>query len=148
MIHGQLLPQPVCALAQRADPAPDRGDLQPDGAGDALDKACVEVATQGGARRDVTASKEPNTTRGVTATRRRRRPVCTTGAESSWDRGIERGLGAGLLLCFHRHTTKRGRTRVFNAALHALRRRVERTCAWAETCKRLLLRLEHLQQRH
>jgi hypothetical protein len=36
-----------------------------------------------------------------------------------------------------RKTTKRGRKRRFNAALQALRRRVERTCAWEEKCKRL-----------
>src|SRR6266566_9785774 len=29
--HGQLLPQPVFALAERADPAPDRGDMLTDG---------------------------------------------------------------------------------------------------------------------
>ena len=29
--HGQLLPQPVFALAQRADPSPDRGDMLTDG---------------------------------------------------------------------------------------------------------------------
>jgi hypothetical protein len=31
MEDGQLLPQPVCALAQRADPSPDRGDMLTDG---------------------------------------------------------------------------------------------------------------------
>jgi hypothetical protein len=31
MEDGHLLPQPVFALAQRADPAPDRGDMLPDG---------------------------------------------------------------------------------------------------------------------
>ena len=30
VIQGQLLPQPVFALAQRADPAPDRGDMLPE----------------------------------------------------------------------------------------------------------------------
>src|SRR5262249_54418159 len=29
--HGQLLPQPVFALAQRADPSPDRGHMLTDG---------------------------------------------------------------------------------------------------------------------
>ena len=29
--HGHLVPQPVFALAQRADPAPDRGDRLPEG---------------------------------------------------------------------------------------------------------------------
>jgi transposase len=37
---------------------------------------------------------------------------------------------------------------LFNAAIHALRRRVDRTFAWEDTFKRLLLRFEHLQQRH
>ena len=40
----------------------------------------------------------------------------------------------------HRKTTKRGRTRLVNAAIHALRMRVERTFAWGDTCKRRLLR--------
>ena len=48
----------------------------------------------------------------------------------------------------HRKTTKRGRQRVCNAAIQAGRRRGERTCAWADTCKRLLLRFERIQQRH
>ena len=45
-------------------------------------------------------------------------------------------------------TPKRGRKRFFNAALHALRMRVERTFAWEDTFKRLLLRFERIQQRH
>jgi transposase len=48
----------------------------------------------------------------------------------------------------NRKTTKRGRKRLFNAALHAFRLRVERTCAWEDKFKRLLLRFERLQQRH
>src|SRR5262247_1959240 len=48
----------------------------------------------------------------------------------------------------NRKTTKRGRKRFFNAAIHALRDRVERTFAWEDTFKRLLLRFEHIQQRH
>jgi hypothetical protein len=48
----------------------------------------------------------------------------------------------------NRKTTKRGRKRFFNEAMHALRRRVERTCAWEDTCKRLLLRFERMHQRH
>jgi len=48
----------------------------------------------------------------------------------------------------NRQTTKRGRKRLFNQAIHALRDRVERTFAWEDTCKRLLLRFEHMQQRH
>jgi hypothetical protein len=38
--------------------------------------------------------------------------------------------------------------RFFNAAIHALRMHVERTCAWEDTFKRLLLRFERIQQRH
>jgi hypothetical protein len=48
----------------------------------------------------------------------------------------------------NRKTTKRGRTRLFNAAIHALRLRVERTFAWEDKFKRLLLRFEHIQRRH
>ena len=48
----------------------------------------------------------------------------------------------------NRKTTKRGRKRWFNAVIHALRERVERTFAWEDKFKRLLLRFEHIQQRH
>jgi len=48
----------------------------------------------------------------------------------------------------NRKTTKRGRKRFFNAAIHALRLCVERTFAWEDKCKRLLLRFERIQQRH
>ena len=48
----------------------------------------------------------------------------------------------------NRQTTKRGRKRLFNQVIHALRDRVERTFAWEDKFKRLLLRFEHLQQRH
>src|SRR5206468_8766076 len=48
----------------------------------------------------------------------------------------------------NRKATKRGRKRLFNAAIHALRMRVERTFAWAEKFKRLLLRFERIQPRH
>ena len=48
----------------------------------------------------------------------------------------------------NRKATKRGRKRLFNAAIHALRERVERTFAWEDKCKRLLLRFEYIQQRH
>jgi transposase len=48
----------------------------------------------------------------------------------------------------HRKTTKRGRKRLFNAAIHALRVQVERTFAWEDKFKRLLLRFERIQQRH
>ena len=48
----------------------------------------------------------------------------------------------------NRKAPKRGRKRLFNAVIHALRMRVERTFAWEDKCKRLLLRLERIQQRH
>jgi transposase len=48
----------------------------------------------------------------------------------------------------NRKGTKRGRKRLFNAAIHALRMRVERTFAGEDKCKRLLLRFERIQQRH
>ncbi len=48
----------------------------------------------------------------------------------------------------NRKTTKRGRKRLFNQAIHALRDRVERTFAWEDKFKRLLLRFEHIQRRH
>jgi transposase len=48
----------------------------------------------------------------------------------------------------NRKRPKRGRKRFFNEALHALRLRVERTFAWEDKFKRLLLRFERIQQRH
>jgi len=48
----------------------------------------------------------------------------------------------------NRKTTKRGRKRLFNKTIHALRRRIERTFAWEDKFKRLLLRFERIQQRH
>ncbi len=48
----------------------------------------------------------------------------------------------------NRKTTKRGRKRLFNQAIHTLRDRVERTFAWEDKFKRLLLRFEHIQRRH
>jgi transposase len=48
----------------------------------------------------------------------------------------------------NRKTPKRGRKRLFNKAIHALRERVERTFAWEDKFKRLLLRFEHFQRRH
>jgi hypothetical protein len=39
----------------------------------------------------------------------------------------------------HRKHPKRGRKRLFNAAIHALRMRVERTVAWEDKFQRLLL---------
>ena len=43
---------------------------------------------------------------------------------------------------------RRGCKRLFNAAIYALRMRVERTFAWEDKFKRLLLRFERIQQRH
>jgi hypothetical protein len=48
----------------------------------------------------------------------------------------------------NRKGTKRGWKRLFNAAIHALRARVERTFAWEDKFKRLLLRFERIQQWH
>jgi hypothetical protein len=48
----------------------------------------------------------------------------------------------------NRKHPKRGRKRLFNAVIHALRMRVERTFAWEDKFKRLLLRFERIQQRH
>jgi transposase len=48
----------------------------------------------------------------------------------------------------NRKRTKRGRKRLFNAAIHALRLQVERTFAWEDKFKRLLLRFERIQYRH
>jgi transposase len=48
----------------------------------------------------------------------------------------------------NRKHPKRGRKRVFNAAIHTLRIHVERTFAWEDKFKRLLLRFERIQQRH
>ena len=48
----------------------------------------------------------------------------------------------------NRTRPKRGRKRLFNVAIHALRLRVERTFAWEDKFKRLLLRFERIQQRH
>jgi transposase len=48
----------------------------------------------------------------------------------------------------NRKTPKRGRKRWFNQAIHALRERVERTFAWEDKFKRVLLRFEYHQRRH
>ena len=48
----------------------------------------------------------------------------------------------------NRKTTKRGRKRLFNQAIHRLRDRVERTFAWKDKFKRLLMRFERIQRRH
>jgi transposase len=48
----------------------------------------------------------------------------------------------------NRKGPKRGRKRWFNQAIYALRDRVERTFAWEDKFKRLLLRFEYYQCRH
>jgi hypothetical protein len=48
----------------------------------------------------------------------------------------------------NRQKTKRGRKRLFDEAMHALRTRVDRTFAWEDKFKRRLLRFEHMQPRH
>ena len=48
----------------------------------------------------------------------------------------------------NRKHTKRGRKRLFNEVIYALRTRVDRTFAWEDKFKRLLLRFERIQQRH
>src|SRR5262249_52653692 len=48
----------------------------------------------------------------------------------------------------NRKRPKRGRKRLFHAAIHALRLCVERTFAWEDKFKGLLLRFERIQQRH
>jgi transposase len=48
----------------------------------------------------------------------------------------------------NRKRPKCGRKRLFNATIHALRLCVERTFAWEDKFKRLLLRFERIQQRH
>ena len=48
----------------------------------------------------------------------------------------------------NRKTPKLGRKRWFNKAMHAIRERVERTFAWEDKFKRLLLRFEYHQRRH
>jgi hypothetical protein len=48
----------------------------------------------------------------------------------------------------NRKCPKGGHKRLFNATIHALRLCVERTFAWEDKFKRLLLRFERIQQRH
>ena len=60
---------------------------------------------------------------------------------------------AGRMPNLHEHPRtrqppQRGRHRLGNAAIQALRRRGERPLAWEDTCKRLRLRLECIPQRH
>lgn len=48
----------------------------------------------------------------------------------------------------NRQSPKRGRPRCFNTVVYAFRSRVERTFAWEDKFKRLLLRFERFQRRH
>ena len=48
----------------------------------------------------------------------------------------------------NRKTIKRGWKRLGNAAMYALRARVERPFAWEDTYKQRRLRFERIQQRH
>lgn len=48
----------------------------------------------------------------------------------------------------NRKKTKRGRRRLFNPVIYELRLTVERTFAWEDKFKRLLLRFERIQSRH
>jgi hypothetical protein len=48
----------------------------------------------------------------------------------------------------NRQQTKRGRQRFFDQVVYALRSTVERTFAWEDKFKRLLLGFEHIQLRH
>jgi len=81
------------------------------------------------------------------------------GADVNLDGGFDSSVNrtcmfnAGLIPNIKEHPrnrqhTKRGRKRFFNEAIHALRMRVERTFAWEDKFKRLLLRFERIQQRH
>ena len=81
------------------------------------------------------------------------------GADVNLDGGFDSSVNrtcmfnAGLIPNIKEHPrnrkhTKRGRKRFFNEAIHALRMRVERTFAWEDKFKRLLLRFERIKQRH
>ena len=48
----------------------------------------------------------------------------------------------------NRQTTKRGRKRLFDAEVYALRSQVERTFAWEDKFRRVILRFERYAQRH
>src|SRR5215470_14938709 len=77
------------------------------------------------------------------------------GAYLNFDGGFDSGrnrkciFNAGLIPNIkenprNRKTTKRGRKRFFNEAIHALRMRIERTFAWEDKFKRLLIRFERI----
>ena len=63
-------------------------------------------------------------------------------------KGSYLNLDGGFDSKSNRKATKRGRKRLFNATIHALRERVERTFAWEDKFKRVLLRFEYHQRRH
>ncbi len=48
----------------------------------------------------------------------------------------------------NRKKTKPGPKRLFDAGIHKLRLAIERTFAWEDKFKRLLLRFERIQSRH
>ena len=48
----------------------------------------------------------------------------------------------------NRKSPKRGRKRFFDADIYKLRYKMERTFAWEDKFKRLLIRFEHIHQRH
>jgi hypothetical protein len=60
----------------------------------------------------------------------------------------QRKEGPSRFEVIHVFGIHRGRKRLFNEAIHALRTRVDRTFAWEDKFKRVLLRFEHIQQRH
>ena len=85
--------------------------------------------------------------------------VMLTGAYLNLDAGVDSTydrkciFNAGMIPNItenprNRKRTKRGRKWLVNEAIHALRTRVDRTFAWEDTFKRLLLRFEHLQPPH
>ena len=82
------------------------------------------------------------------------RSICITRSAQVHDPHNRQGIfNAGMIPNLkenprNRKTTKRGRKRLFNETIHALRMRVERTFAWEDKSKRLLLRFERVQQRH
>ena len=78
MEDGHLLPQPVFALAERADPAPDRGDMLADAEVDPLHEGGSDVPTKRSEEVLDGLQGAKHTTQCCTSTRRRRRTVFTT----------------------------------------------------------------------
>lgn len=62
-----------------------------------------------------------------------------------FNRGIKPNIKENLR---NRKKSKRGRKRMFDEKAYALRMRVERTFAWEDKFKRLLIRFEQIQSRH